>query len=80
MSDTIHKFEAAGLGKAPKLWREYDFCAEWCAKRGLTGKVGEPLPELLSDDVFALINDDTDAFAERVRSMAYALAMESRGA
>ena len=57
-------------------WREYDAAAFWCAKRGHTGKVGSMLPNLLSLPTFMLIDADPDAFAERVRATAYALAME----
>lgn len=57
-------------------WQIYDSCAEWCAKRGLKGNIGDPLPNLLSREVERLINDDPEAFAERVRQTAYALAME----
>jgi hypothetical protein len=58
-------------------WETYDAVAEWCAKRGLKGNVGDPLPNLLSGDVAALINADPEAFARRVRMTAYALAMNS---
>ena len=56
-------------------WNEYDFAAAWCAKRGLKGACGDPLPELISDRCYDLINDDPEAFGERVRASAYALAM-----
>ena len=54
----------------------YDDVALWCAKRGLTGKMGDPLPNLLSEDIVKLINDDPDAFQDRVKQCAYALAMD----
>lgn len=63
---------------AAALWREYDAAAEWCARRGIAGNIGDPLPELLSGDCAALINDDPEAFSERVRQTAYALAMGGR--
>ena len=56
-------------------WRTYDFCADWCAARGLKGTIGDPLPNLLSGDVLKLINDDPEAFEQRVRQCAYARAM-----
>ena len=57
-------------------WAEYDRAAAWCARRGLTGAVGDPLPELMTPAVHDLINDDPEAFADRVRLTAYAMAME----
>lgn len=61
------------------LWAVYDSCAEWCAKRGLKGKIGDPLPNLLDSRVVKLINDDPEAFEQRVRDTAYALAIEKHG-
>ena len=57
---------------------EYDAAAEWCAKRGLKGSPGDPLPAMLSPGVLDAINEDPGAFEERVRSTAYALAMGKR--
>ena len=57
-------------------WAEYDSAAEYLAKRGLTGKAGDPLPALLSTACLEAINEDEEAFQERVRKTAYALAME----
>jgi len=57
------------------VWQEYDAAADWCAVRGLKGKLGDPLPELLSTEAHKLINDDPEAFEERVRLAAYARAM-----
>jgi hypothetical protein len=57
-------------------WKAYDAAAEWCAKRGLKGAIGDPLPNLMSANTVALINADPEAFADRVRMTAYALAME----
>jgi|ERR1700677_3135923 len=56
-------------------WNTYDSCAEWQAKRGFTGAIGDPLPELLSGCVLKLINDDPEAFQNRVRQCAYAMSM-----
>ena len=56
-------------------WRVYDAAAEWCAKHGLKGNIGDPLPNLMSSETVALINADPEAFAERVRLTAYAIAM-----
>ena len=57
-------------------WKEYDAAAEWSAKRGLKGEIGDPLPNLLSGPCLRLINDDPEAFQFRVRLMGYALACE----
>ena len=59
----------------PDLWGEYDSAAEWCAKRGSKGRNGDRLPENLSSDVLDEINGDIDAFQERVKNHAFALAM-----
>jgi hypothetical protein len=57
---------------------EYDAAAHWCALRGLTGKVGDPLPRNMGNDgALRYINADPEAFQERVRQCAYALAMET---
>lgn len=58
-----------------RLWKAYDAAADWCARRGLKGKVGDPLPNLMSGDVVKAINADPEAFEERVRLSAYARAM-----
>ena len=55
---------------------EYDSAAEWCARRGIAGSTGDPLPAGLSASVADAINADADAFRERVRETAYGLAME----
>lgn len=57
-------------------WQEYDYIAEWCAKRGLKGATGDPLPPFSGGDAVELINQDPEAFQERVQATAYALAME----
>jgi hypothetical protein len=56
-------------------WAEYDAAAEWCAKHGFKGDVGDPLPNLMSKETVELINADPEAFADRVRLTAYSLAM-----
>ena len=56
-------------------WTVYDSVAEWCAKRGIAGNVGDPLPNLLSVAVCQLIDDDPEAFQKRVKECGYALAM-----
>ena len=61
-----------------KVWNEYDMAAEWCARRGLEGIEGDRLPVFLSCTCHDLIMNDPDAFADRVRSTAYMLAMEQR--
>lgn len=62
------------MDETSDLWCVYDSCAEWCAKRGLKGEIGDPLPNLLPSEVHDLINEDPEAFASRVRQTAYALA------
>jgi len=57
-------------------WNEYDSAAEWCAKRGLKGAIGDPLPNLMSGATVDEINEHPEEFQERVRMTAYALAME----
>lgn len=60
-----------------ELCAEYDAAAEWCAKRGLKGSIGDALPlNMDSDGALCCINADPEAFQERVRQFAYALAME----
>lgn len=61
---------------AAAIWAEYDSAAEWCARRGLRGVSGDPLPPMLSESAQRRIDYDPDAFAERVRATAYGLAME----
>lgn len=56
-------------------WREYDYCADWCARNGHNGDVGSPLPDYISGTVQELIDYDPEAFADRVRSARYAMAM-----
>lgn len=54
---------------------EYDAAAEWCAKRGYTGKEGDPLPpNMANDGALKWIQADLEAFQQRVRETAYALA------
>jgi hypothetical protein len=59
-----------------RVWNEYDHAAMELARKGLRGDIGDPLPNLMSADSVNLINDDPEAFHERVRLSAYALAME----
>lgn len=59
-------------------WSEYDSAAEWCARRGIRGRNGDALPSNLSTRTLGQINRDPEAFEERVRLTAYALAIESR--
>lgn len=60
-------------------WQEYDSAASWCARYGLKGLEGDPLPILTSDAVVTQIANDPEAFAERVRGFKYAQAMLARG-
>lgn len=71
--DAVLAFLTAPL---PWSWAEYDSAAEWCAKRGLSGATGTPLPSMLSQAVLREINYDPDAFARRVRECAYQRAGE----
>ena len=57
------------------VWAEYDSAAKWQAARGLDGSLGSKLPEGLSVACAAMIGEDPEAFAERVRAFRYALAM-----
>lgn len=61
-----------------RLWAEYDAAAKWCAQRRYSGGAGSPLPEAISVDVCDLIDQDIEAFQERVRATAYMLAREGR--
>ena len=56
---------------------EYEQAAEWCARRSLSGKIGDPLPSPLASEVVEAINADPEAFQERVRLHCYALAMDA---
>jgi len=60
----------------PNPWAEYDAAASQLAQEGKKGEIGCPLPANMSVVAVALINDDPEAFQERVRLSAYALAME----
>jgi hypothetical protein len=71
---TISDIRAANA--AADVWREYDGAAEWCARRGLKGQAGDPLPNLMSRDAVDAINDDPEAFEDRVKGFAYAMAMD----
>ena len=64
------------LDSALWLWQEYDAAAEWCARRGFTGAIGTELPMLVSRDCIDAINADPEAFQQRVKDTAYAIAME----
>ena len=67
---TYEKYDA----QTKQAWKEYDMAAEWCAKRGLEGKDGDPLPENLGAPCAGLISEDPDAFQQRVKDTAYAMA------
>ena len=67
---TVTGADAAG-------WQEYDALAEHCAVRHLDGAIGTPLPANVSARVMAEINADPEAFAARVRGIAYMLAMNT---
>lgn len=57
---------------------EWMSAAEWCARRGLTGEPGCPLPNLMSATVAREINEYPEEFAEDVRLCAYAIAMGNK--
>lgn len=59
-----------------ETWAEYDSAAEYLAKRGLKGVMGDPLPENITPEAHKLICDDPEAFERRVKDFAYGLAME----
>jgi hypothetical protein len=68
--------ETADIHQAESdAWMEYDLVANDLARRGLKGEIGDPLPNLISSACDKLIQDDPEAFTERVRMSAYALAM-----
>jgi hypothetical protein len=68
--------ETAAIHQAESdAWKAYDAVANDLARRGLKGEVGDPLPNLISSACDKLIQDDPEAFQERVRMSAYALAM-----
>lgn len=53
---------------------EYDSAAEWCAKRGFKGTVGDPLPcNMETNGALKYIQADPEAFERRVREFAYGL-------
>ena len=57
--------------------QEYDAVAEYCARRGLTGAIGDSLPlNMNANGALLWINADPEAFQERVRQFAYGIAME----
>jgi hypothetical protein len=55
-------------------WAEYDSAAWQLACQGKNGSLGDALPENLSPEALKLINEDIEAFQERVRLSAYAIA------
>lgn len=59
-----------------RLDEEYESVCAYMAKRGLTGKAGDPLPNAISYGCAEIINDDLYAFQKRIREHAYAMAME----
>lgn len=63
------------LSQEAIAWNEYDNAAIDLARRGLKGECGDPLPINMSLQAVLLINEDIEAFQERVRLSAYALAM-----
>ncbi len=76
MTKRLVRIGDAFIPSGSPLWAEYDSAAEWCAKRGLTGDIGDSLPIGTSHTVVLEINYDIEAFKKRVNEFAYALAME----
>ena len=68
------------LPSTKAAWQEYDYAADWCARRGLRGGIGDRLPEGLSEKAKSFIDDDPEAFEQRVTDFAYATAMLSQEA
>jgi hypothetical protein len=52
--------------KDRNFWQEFDSAAEWSAKRGYRGKIGDPLPEFISARLARYINEYPEGFANRV--------------
>lgn len=50
---------------------EWQDAAMWQAKRGLTGKIGDPLPENISHAVAEEITNHPDEWQREVRAAAY---------
>ena len=76
MTKRLVRIGDAFIPSGSPLWEEYDSVAEYLAKRGLTGDIGDSLPTGTTHTVFLEINYDIDAFKKRVNEFAYALAME----
>lgn len=58
--------------------KEYDDTAEWCARGGLNGDIGDLLPaNMAAEGALKYINADPEAFQKRVRQFSYAIAMET---
>jgi len=58
-----------------RMAEEYEFAAKWCAQRKIAGRLGDPLPELLSSETADRIAADVEHFMSRVRAYRYARAM-----
>jgi len=64
------------MQRATDPWVEYDAAADEMARKGLSGDLGDQLPNLMSADAVELINADPEAFQKRVRAFAYARSMQ----
>ena len=60
-------YEPAALTYAKMRQEEVRGAARWCARRGYEGKVGDPLPNLMSSRACTWINGNLRAFREMVR-------------
>lgn len=55
----------------PAWWSEYLSAARWCAARNVKGRPGDRLPQNMSKEALAAINDDPETFEEEVKLCAY---------
>jgi hypothetical protein len=67
----------ANGGGEVSAWIEYEAAADQLAREGKKGEIGCPLPANMTPEALALINNDPDAFAARVKACAYAQAQEN---
>jgi hypothetical protein len=75
LGDSALEARVAAIPVTHPAWTEYDACARDLVHKGLTGAIGDPLPNLISAECNDLIQYDPEAFQQRVKDSAYALAM-----
>lgn len=56
----------------PEIISEFEAIASWCAKRGLKGVKGDPLPMGIAHDTLVYIEDHMEEFQASIRAHAYA--------